>query len=86
VIQRAEGTLWRRLLDGVLVLAPDAHEPFVLQPPADLIWQLLDEPIDPDDLDALLLEQFADADPVRLLDDVHRFIDDLVASGAVVRR
>lgn len=50
VLQRAPGTLWRRLLDGVLVQASVMDEPLRISSPGDLMWILLQEPVTMADL------------------------------------
>lgn len=55
---RAPGALWRRLLDGVLVLAPDQDEPLHITAPGDVVWELLAEPITVDELIEELAELY----------------------------
>jgi len=43
--RRAETTLWRRTLDGVVVLPLDRPAPLVLRGPAARIWELLAQPL-----------------------------------------
>ena len=44
LIQRAPGVLERRLLDGVVVLAPGAAEPVRIITPGQVLWAMLAEP------------------------------------------
>jgi hypothetical protein len=43
--RRADTTLWRRTLDGVVVLPIDTPAPLVLRGPAARIWELLAQPL-----------------------------------------
>ena len=43
-LERVPAVLWRRQLDGVLVLAPGAEEPIQISVPGDALWLLLAEP------------------------------------------
>src|SRR6266545_3023150 len=43
--QRNPAALFRRLLDGVLVLGPAADEPLQISAPGDVVWELLAEPL-----------------------------------------
>jgi hypothetical protein len=71
-VVRAPGALWRRVLDGVLVLAPGQDEPLLITPPGDVVWQLLADPITVDELTEELAELYetpaatvrADLEPV----------------------
>ncbi len=51
--QRSEGVLTRRLLDGVVVLAPGDHPPVRVTTPGEVLWALLDEPCEFADLVAV---------------------------------
>ena len=44
MVCRADAVLTRRLLDGVIVLAPNASEPVRVSAPGEVLWSLLDEP------------------------------------------
>jgi hypothetical protein len=76
--------LWRRTLERVVVLAPGDTEPRMLEPPGDVIWDLLATPSSVDGLVTELVETFAaPADVVR--PDVERFLDELVGAGLARR-
>lgn len=47
---RAEGVLWRRTASGVVVLGSAAEEPVTITGAGVLIWELLEDPIAPDEL------------------------------------
>lgn len=44
VLQRAPGTLVRRLLDGLLVFGPEMSEPLRFSTPGDVLWAMLAGP------------------------------------------
>ena len=58
-LERVPGTLFRALLDGLLILAPAAAEPLQFTSPGQMIWDLLAEPCTPDALAEELGEVFA---------------------------
>jgi len=83
VLRRSADTLWRRLLGGVLLLAPDMDEPLRLSQPADVLWELLAEAIPFDALVAVLAEAHdVPADVVR--NDLTPLVERLLAAGAIV--
>lgn len=47
---RAEGVLWRRTTAGVVVLGSAAEKPVTITGAGVLIWELLEEPIPPEEL------------------------------------
>lgn len=47
---RAAGVLWRRTISGVVVLGNAADEPVAITGAGVLIWELLEEPIAPEEL------------------------------------
>ena len=44
LVERSSAALWRRLLDGVLVLAPEMPEPLRFSTPGEVLWAMLDQP------------------------------------------
>jgi Coenzyme PQQ synthesis protein D (PqqD) len=81
---RAESTLWRRTLDGVVVLPFDAPEPLVLRGPAASIWELLEQPMTRSELiDAIVTIYAVERDEVD--DDVSAAVATLVDAGALCR-
>jgi hypothetical protein len=81
--RRAETILWRRTLDGVLVLGPsESAEPVALRGPAADIWELLSEPATV----AAIGEALADGYGVpvdRIAPDVQRAVAALSEVGAL---
>jgi hypothetical protein len=81
---RAESTLWRRTLDGVVVLPFDAPEPLVLRGPAASIWELLEQPMTRSELiDAIVTIYAVGRDEVE--NDVSGAVATLVDAGALCR-
>ncbi|HEX4490228.1 MAG TPA: PqqD family protein [Acidimicrobiia bacterium] len=81
--RRAETVLWRRTLDGVVVLGPaESAQPVALRGAAADIWELLEEPASVAVLGAALAHDYGV--PVeRIADDVERAVDALVKVGAL---
>ncbi len=80
---RAPDALFRRLLDGVLVLTPTMDEPVRISSPGDAIWAALAQPITA----ALLVETLAGlyGAPVETVRrDVEPVLAQLHAWGAIV--
>jgi Coenzyme PQQ synthesis protein D (PqqD) len=81
---RAESTLWRRTLDGVVVLPFDAPAPLVLRGPAASIWELLEQPMTRSELiDAIVAMYAVERDAVE--PDVSGAVATLVGAGALCR-
>jgi len=81
---RAESTLWRRTLDGVVVLPFDAPEPLVLRGPAASIWELLEQPMTRSELiDAIVTMYAVGSGEVDA--DVSGAVATLVDAGALCR-
>jgi hypothetical protein len=82
--RRAEDALWRRTLDGVVVLPFDRPAPLVLRGPAARIWELLAQPLTIQELlDAIATIYAVEGDAVA--DEVGWAVDELAAAGAVCR-
>jgi hypothetical protein len=81
--RRAETVLWRRTLDGVIVLAElDGAEPVALRGPAAEIWELLGQPVSVAALTTTLATRYRV--PVsEIAADVDRTIDELSELGAL---
>lgn len=80
---RADDVLWRRLLDGVLVLAGAASEPVRIASPGDAVWYLLAQPVTVEEMVETIAELFdAPADAVAA--DVHRVLEVLIEHGAAI--
>ena len=82
---RAEPVLWRRTLDGVVLLEARAEaEPVVLRGPAAAIWELLAQPMDDADLVATLATSYG-VDRARVAPDVAVALATLADLGALQR-
>jgi hypothetical protein len=82
--RRAETTLWRRTLDGVVVLPADAPAPLVLRGPAARIWELLVQPLTLRELlDAIAAIYAVEGDTVA--DEIDWAVSQLAAAGALCR-
>lgn len=68
-----------------MVLTATDDEPFVITPPGDVIWDILAEPIDLQDLVDLLADSF-EGDKEQITSDVAALIQTLIEKGAVVLR
>lgn len=81
MVQRNPSVLWRRCLDGVLILVENDAAPTLLGPPGDVIWDHLEDPTLVDDLVDALAAQFAgDRDQIKA--DVIAYLGQLAAQGA----
>ena len=83
LLHRAPDALARRVLRGVMVLTARDDEPFVITPPGDVIWDILADPIDLQDLVDLLADSF-EGDKEQITGDVAALIQTLIEKGAVV--
>jgi hypothetical protein len=83
VWRTVDHTLQRNLLDGVLLLPPNATDPVHLNPSAAEIWALVDPPATAAEVSRVLADRHdvALADVTPVVDDALR---DLAAVGAVV--
>jgi hypothetical protein len=82
--RRAEATLWRRTLGGVVVLPVDRPAPLALRGPAAGIWDLLAQPMTLRGLlDAIATTYAVDGDAIA--DEVHQALDALADAGALCR-
>ena len=80
---RHPAALWRRTLDGVVVLPPEGDEPLHVSGPGHAIWQLLAEPATLDELTADVAALFrCPAADVR--GDVERVLRSFVEAGAAL--
>ncbi|MEM7285150.1 MAG: PqqD family protein [Actinomycetota bacterium] len=82
LLHRAPNALSRRVLRGVMVLTPADDEPFLITPPGDVVWEILAEPIDLEDLVDLLSGTY-DGDKTQITADVAALIETLIDKGAV---
>jgi hypothetical protein len=79
---RADGVLWRRTPDRVILFPPDADMPLSLDGSGPLVWELLSESLDPDEAGPVLADVSGD-DPDVVVAGLHQVIADLARAGAV---
>ena len=82
IVCRDPDTLWRHVLDGLLVIAPQMEEPIEISMPGDVVWQLLDEPMAIGDLVHTLAMRFGEATSA-IQPDVNDLLHALLAAGAI---
>lgn len=82
IVVRAHRVLWRRVLDGVLVLAPGADKPIHIGTPGELLWDLLVVPTSISDLVGTVVD-FFDVEDAQAQVDVQEAIQMLSRSGVV---
>ena len=81
----APGVLWRRSVGRIVIDAPGADEPLLLDGSGAVVWDLLTEPLEIDALSLELSRRFAvPASTVR--GDVEPLLAELHAAGAVTCR
>lgn len=83
-VVRHPAARWRRCVDGVVVMAPDASEPVFLASPGDTIWQLIDTPMAIEYLIDELATRF-DGGRDAIGEDVASFVKELERAGLVQR-
>ena len=79
---RAESVLWRRTLDGVVVLPAGGGDPVALRGPAATIWERLAEPCSTTDLVAMLAATYG-VRAEHVANDVGAALDVLLELGAL---
>ncbi len=80
---REPRVVWRRTLRGIVALPPGSHDPNVLAPPGDAVWDGLATPTTADELIRGLAVDFG-VDAVMIADDVHAMLGELSQAGLVV--
>lgn len=80
---RAEGVTIERSGARTVVCEPDG-ERTALTPAGALVWELLAQPAEAEQVVAHLLTYFPDADVPSLQADVRQFLNDMRAAGLVV--
>ena len=80
---RADGVLWRRTPDRIVLLPAGADVPVSVDGSGPLVWELLTEPVDPEEVGPVLADVSGD-DPSVVVAGMRKVIDDLAALGAVV--
>jgi hypothetical protein len=82
--RRAEATLWRRTLDGIVVLPVDRCEPLALRGPAAGIWELLAQPMTLSELLDAIAATYG-VDGATVADAVGDAVGALASVGALCR-
>lgn len=82
--RRADGVLWRRSLDTVIVLPPQLDEPLTLATTGPAVWDALGSERPFDDLVEELARDHG-AEPATVAPDVRALLEQLEAVGVVVR-
>jgi hypothetical protein len=83
--QRSPGVVWRRSDTKIALLCPGSDALHLLTGTSAVVWQLLDEPIDEQDLVSALAAGF-DADPDDVASTLAPFLQALAEIGAAHRR
>jgi hypothetical protein len=83
--RRRPSATWRRLRTGVILAVPGATEALQLNVTGALIWDLLEEPMEAATLTGVLAGRFAQPE-AEVAPAVGQLLDELVASGALVRQ
>jgi hypothetical protein len=81
---RSEGVVWRRTMEGVVVLPAHAAEPIALLGPAANMWEMLAEPLTAAELIAALAEHYG-VEPDRVTNEIRATLDGLLRRGALCR-
>jgi hypothetical protein len=81
-LRRNPAVLWRKVLDGVLLLAPGQHEPVHITTPGDLLWDGLASPATPAELAHRLAERH-DAPEHVIRTDIEGVLLVLIEIGAI---
>jgi hypothetical protein len=81
-LQQVSTTLWRQLLNGVLLLPSGEDEVMHLTTPGDAIWALLEEPLTLAELAQALSTAF-NVSFETVLADIEPVIIELAESGAI---
>jgi hypothetical protein len=82
LVARDPRVLWRRSADRVVLLAPEAADPMVLDGVGAVVWELLGEPASADELIDLLAEHF-ERDDREVTQALEPFLAELSATGAL---
>jgi hypothetical protein len=82
MVCRVGAVLTRRLLDGVIVLAPGRDEPVRVSAPGEVLWLLLDEPCAVGDLVAVWSTLY-DVEPEAARTEISPVLRAWVDAGAV---
>ena len=82
--RRVEGLPFQRLGEEMLVVAPRARDVHMLSPTAASVWELLEQPVEEEEIVERLMEGY-DVTKSRARKDVAALIEDLVGKGLVER-
>ena len=82
---RAEGVVWRRTMDGIVVLPGHGQEPIALLGAAASMWELLAEPLTAEELVAALAEYYG-VDAEQVSPEIRATLDGLLHRGALCLR
>ena len=83
-LHRSQGVVWRRTMDGVVVLPAHAEEPIALLGPAASVWELLAQPLTAAELVAGLADRYGLA-PEHVTSEINATLDGLLRRGALCR-
>lgn len=79
---RSEEVLWRRTARDVVALALDGEDPVVLSGAGLLLWELLEEPVQADELYGVLADVHGIALEV-VLEEAEPVVEELIRLGIV---
>lgn len=82
---RSEGVVWRRTMDGIVVLPGQGQEPIALLGAAASLWELLGEPLTAEEIVAALAELYG-VDTEQVSSEIGATLDGLLHRGALCRR
>ncbi len=80
--QRRADVLWHESLGGVVLLPPEATDPFAVSAPAALLWEALAAPRDVDELAAAMSEPLG-VPAAEVAEALPALLDELAGLGAL---
>lgn len=83
-LRRSQGVVWRRTMDGIVVLPAHADEPIALLGAAASVWELLAEPLTASEVVAALASHYEVA-PEQVTSEIRATLDGLLRRGALCR-
>ena len=83
-LRRSEGVVWRRTMDGVVVLPANTAQPIALLGPAANMWEMLAEPLTAAELVNALADHYG-VEPDHVTSEIRATLDGLVRRGALCR-
>ncbi len=81
---RNSKTISGRLHDELVIMDLDQGKYFSLNPVATRIWDLLEKPLDTDELCAVLINEY-DVEPERCRVEVQEYLAEMLRMGLVLR-